>query len=276
MTGEKTASGDPAVPADSIFLRILSSLVLIPIVLASVHFGGRLFSALVAFACIIMLFEWTRMVERRSFSHAFYVLAICAAVSLFLAGSGLYGPAFLLCAVSGVAAYFISQRSGGSGLWPAIGALYIAAPSIALLWLRIDTDAGRLLTYFLFAAVWAGDTGAYTFGKLVGGPKFNPALSPAKTWAGIIGGVIAGGAIGGAATYFIPGATPFFVILVGGCLGGASVLGDIVESGFKRGFGVKDISGFIPGHGGALDRMDGMIFATSAMTLVLFIYKVIG
>ena len=172
-------------------------------------------------------------------------------------------------------AYLIARRDGPGAAWPAFASIYIIAPAVALLWLRLDVENGRALTFLLYAVVWAGDTGAYVFGKLVGGPKFSPSLSPAKTWAGIIGGVLAGGVAGywAAASFFGGAVMP--TLLVGACLGGASVIGDLAESAFKRQFGVKDISGFIPGHGGALDRMDGMIFATTAMTSALFIYMVV-
>jgi len=98
-------------------------------------------------------------------------------------------------------------------------------------------------------------------------------LSPSKTWAGIGGGVVGGcllGAISGAILFGAPAALLCF--FVGGVLGAASVAGDLFESGIKRYFGLKDISGLIPGHGGALDRLDGMIFATSAMTGGLLLY----
>ncbi len=259
---------------DSITLRIISSLILVPIVIAAVYFGGRFFASVVAFASIVMIFEWTRMVERREFSAAFYVLAIAAAAALFAAASGYYEIAFGICAAGGAASYLAARRNGPGAAWPAFAAVYIIAPALALLWLRFDAPNGKALTYLLFVVVWAGDIGAYTFGKLVGGPKVNPVLSPAKTWAGILGGVLAGGVAGAAVAQFFVGGAIVPSLLVGGSLGGASVLGDMAESAFKRRFGVKDISGFIPGHGGALDRMDGMIFATTAMTSVLFVYKI--
>ncbi|MEM9014329.1 MAG: phosphatidate cytidylyltransferase [Pseudomonadota bacterium] len=266
-------TGDVSTPAkkDSLALRVITSIILIPSVLISVYFGGRLFSAVVAFACIVMVFEWTRMVERREFSFSFYVIAFSAAVALFVAASGHYFAAYGICTVGGVASFAAMRRRDGAR-WASFAAPYIVAPSIALLWLRLDAEQGLALTFLLYAVVWAGDTGAYTFGKLVGGPKVSPILSPAKTWAGIVGGVIAGGLAGIGVGHFYVGGPVVAAFFVGGSLGAASVIGDMVESAFKRSFGVKDISGFIPGHGGALDRMDGMIFATTAMTSVLFAY----
>lgn len=244
-----------------------------PIVIAGVVAGGSYFAAMVAFACIVMLFEWSRMVERRAFSNAYYALALSACAAMYFAARGDYEPAIGLCALGGMLAAIAAKRSGGVGVWIAGGALYIIAPCIALLWLRLDAPDGRALTLLLFSVVWAADTGAFFFGKFIGGPKISHALSPQKTWAGIGGGVLGGSlaGAGGAAAFISPGAAGAFFV-IGGVLGAASVVGDLVESGFKRNFGLKDISGFIPGHGGALDRLDGMIFATLTMTAGLLVY----
>lgn len=261
----------------SLGLRVASSIFLIPVVFFAVHFGGRFFAALVAFAAIVMIFEWTRMVERREFSTSFYALSIAAMSGMFAAASGAYAISYGLCFIGGVAAYLLAKKATGLGIWSALAAPYILAPCVALLWLRLDVDQGRALTFLLFIIVWAADIGAFVTGKLIGGPKISYALSPSKTWSGIGGGVIAGaigGAIGG---HFLlgPGHIVLFA-LAGGALGASSVLGDLAESKFKRNFGLKDISGFIPGHGGALDRMDGMIFATATMTSTYFLYMLWG
>ncbi len=261
----------------ALILRLLSAAVLVPLVMGAVYFGGRMFAALMAFACIVMIFEWTRMVERRACSASFYVLSFGATAAMFAASSGVYDLAFGLCALSGAGAFFLGRRSGGSGFWPGLAAVYVLIPTVALMWLRLDTEYGRSLTYILFFIVWAADTGAFVTGKLIGGPKINHALSPSKTWAGIGGGVIGGSIVGAIAAhaFFGPGAA-WAYLLLGGVLGAASVAGDLAESAVKRKFGVKDISSFIPGHGGALDRMDGMIFATATMTSAYFIYMLLG
>lgn len=261
----------------SLLLRIASALVLVPVVIGAVYLGGRVFSAMVAFASIVMIFEWTRMVERREFSPSFYVLAAGSTLALFFAPSGGYLTAYGICALAGLAAFFLARARGRLGFWPALAAPYILAPSIALIWLRLTVEDGRGLTLLLFVIVWAADTGAFVTGKLIGGPKISHALSPSKTWAGIGGGVIAGAGAGSlGAAYFLGAEAALVFVLFGGLLGAASVIGDLAESAFKRNFGLKDISGFIPGHGGALDRLDGMIFATAAMTSVYFLYMLAG
>ena len=253
--------------------RIIAALILIPVVLASVYVGGRAFAAMIAFAAVVMLFEWSRMVERRSFSPAFYTLFIGSAGAMFFAAGGRYDAAIACAAASGAVAALFVKRETGIGAWTAFGAIYIILPCIALVWLRHDAPSGRALTFLLFGVVWAADTGAFVFGKSFGGPKISHALSPSKTWSGIGGGIVGGaviGAVAGGVLYGPEGA--ILHLFIGGGLGAASVVGDLVESAFKRNFGLKDISGFIPGHGGALDRLDGMIFATSAMTGGLMLY----
>lgn len=257
-------------------MRVLSAVILMPIVIAAIYAGGRYFAAMVAFASIIMIFEWTRMVERCEFSTRFYTLSAGAALALFVAASGAYALAFMIAALSGLAAFILAKRTRSRlGFWPAMAAPYILWPTIALIWLRFEVENARGLTLFLFAVVWAADSGAFFFGKFLGGPKISHALSPSKTWAGIAGGIVGGAILAIAARPLIGAEGLAFALLSGGLLGAMSVLGDLAESALKRNFGLKDISGLIPGHGGALDRLDGMIFATIAMTSVLFLDMIV-
>ncbi len=260
----------------SLMLRFASALVLIPLVIGAIYIGGWVFAVLAAVSCLTMVFEWTRMVERREFSTSFFALAGGAALALFAATIGTYGAAFVIALISAIAAFVLARRNARLGFWSAFAAPYLIAPCIALIWLRLSTDHGLTLTLILFMTVWAADTGAFLFGKAIGGPKISYALSPSKTWAGIGGGIIGGAVIGAVAGYFLIGGEAVLLsLLAGAALGAASVMGDLAESAFKRNFGLKDISGFIPGHGGALDRLDGMIFATAAMTGGYFLYMVL-
>lgn len=271
-SSEKREITRPA-SAGALAKRVVSAFVLMPIVVAIVYYGGPAFAAMIAFVCVIMLFEWSRMVERRSFSPAFYALILGAAAAMYFGAAGRYAAAISLASASGVAAAFFAKRDSGIGGWSAFGAVYIIMPCLALIWLRLDAPSGRALAFVLYGVVWAADTGAFFFGKFFGGPKISHALSPSKTWAGIGGGIVGGCLIGAIAGWLMFGAEGAVLYLfIGGGLGAASVIGDLVESAFKRNFGLKDISGFIPGHGGALDRLDGMILATSAMTGGLLLY----
>ena len=258
---------------DGLLMRVASAAVLAPVTLFASWAGGPIFAGLVAFLCVLMAFEWARMVEGEETSMVFFALAAASAAAMTLAAAGYYPFAFLAAIAGGAGAFAGSRGRRG---WAAFGAAFFIAPAIALLWLREENEAGAGLTLLLFAIVWAADTGGYTGGRLVGGPKLNPSISPAKTWAGAAGGLIFGAmAAAIAAPRLLGWPADGFAMAVGGGLGVASIIGDMAESAVKRRFGVKDMSGFIPGHGGVLDRLDGMIFATSAMTAALYAHSLI-
>ncbi len=117
--------------------------------------------------------------------------------------------------------------------------------------------------------IWASDIGAYVVGRLVGGPKLAPAISPGKTWSGAVGGMGAAALVGLGVAALVGARFPLLhCILVSIIIGIASQLGDLLESGFKRHFGVKDSGRSIPGHGGLLDRLDGMLTAAPIAVLI--------
>ena len=264
-------------PKGALWKRVLSSLVLIPPPLLATWYGGPAFAALITFMTMLMMFEWARMISGKDISAVFYALSIGAAAALFCAAGGWFPIAFAICAATAIAAAVAARGAAVSMKWAAFGALYIIGPCIALIWLRDAIENGRALTFTLFIIVWMADIGAYFAGRFIGGPRISKALSPDKTWSGIVGGVIMGGVAGAAATKWIYGdGSAITFIAIGASLGLASVLGDLAESAFKRIHGVKDSSGLIPGHGGVLDRLDGMIFATTAMTAVIFLHITIG
>ncbi len=270
MIGETVPASAPR-SKDTLALRIASAAVLGPVAIGASWAGGPVFAGLVAFLCVLMAFEWARMIERAELTPVFFALGLGGALALILAAGERYELAYLVCAASGVAAAGASMKGSGEWKWAAFGAAYFMAPSVALIWLRETAEDGRGFLLLLFAIVWGADTGGYVAGRFVGGPKLSPKISPAKTWAGAAGGLIAGGlaAAVGAPLLFGDSANAGHVAM-GASLGLASILGDMAESAFKRNFGIKDMSGFIPGHGGVLDRLDGMIFATAAVTAVLY------
>ncbi len=153
-----------------------------------------------------------------------------------------------------------------SGQLPlAAGILYVGIGAIALVWLRqAGGDAGRANVLFLVLVVWASDIGAYAAGRLFGGPKLAPALSPGKTWSGSAGGLLAAMLVGAVAAGLLAPASWGRAAAIAALLGVASQAGDLLESGIKRHFGVKDSGRLIPGHGGLLDRLDGLLAAAPA------------
>lgn len=148
-----------------------------------------------------------------------------------------------------------------------LGWTYILVGAAALHWLRTDA-AGLLNVLFVLVIVWSSDIGAYIAGRLIGGPKLAPAISPGKTWSGAVGGLLAAVAVGLAVSQAVrPGPLPHAVV-VAAFLSVASQLGDLLESAAKRHFGVKDSSRIIPGHGGLFDRLDGVLAAAPVAALL--------
>jgi len=143
--------------------------------------------------------------------------------------------------------------------WFIAGVVYVATPAMALVAIRSDPDWGRDAVIWIIALVVAADTGGYLVGRTVGGPKLAPRISPNKTWSGL-GGAVAGAALVGLSTAFVLNHTNVWMLtLLSAGLGLIEQAGDLAESVFKRHFGVKDTSRIIPGHGGVLDRVDGLL-----------------
>lgn len=158
--------------------------------------------------------------------------------------------------------------------WGVAGLFYIALPCASILWLRDvqieGINAGFSLVIYVLLVVWATDIGAYFTGRIIGGAKLAPFISPNKTWAGLGGGVTAAGIIGGICFIFSPYPSALWAaILLGVILAIVAQAGDLFESWLKRRAGVKDSSTLIPGHGGLLDRVDGLMFTIPLFTLLV-------
>ncbi len=162
-----------------------------------------------------------------------------------------------------------------TSVWGAAGLFYIAAPCTSILWLRnvqIENvaNAGLSLVLYVLFVIWATDIGAYFTGRIVGGAKLAPTISPNKTWAGLGGGMAAAGIAGGLCFIFSPYPTKLWAaIFLAIVLAGIAQGGDLFESWLKRRAGVKDSSTLIPGHGGLLDRVDGLMFTIPFFALLV-------
>ena len=165
-------------------------------------------------------------------------------------------------------------KDDGPG-WHLAGMFYAAVPCASLIWLRDlsltnSPDAGLYAVLYLFLIIWATDIGAYFAGRQIGGPKLAPAISPGKTWAGLGGGILAAAAIGGVCSSFTPFPGSFLACLImGAFLAVLAQGGDLFESWMKRRVGKKDSGTLIPGHGGLLDRVDGLTFTTPFFAFAL-------
>lgn len=157
--------------------------------------------------------------------------------------------------------------------WMVFGLFYIGAPSYALVHIRAYPELGFETVLWVFILVWAADTGAYAAGRMIGGPKLAPQISPNKTWSGLIGGVSAAGAVGFIASLVLDRQNVIPLVMVSACLGLLSQGGDLLESWVKRKFNRKDAGSIIPGHGGVLDRVDGLLAASLGAAVFGFFIK---
>ncbi len=185
------------------------------------------------------------------------------ALALIAAVQGGYAFATLVALGACVMLYEWRRIVHGWGFgWQAAGFVYALVPALALLWIRerftIDTaPLGLELLLWVFVTTWSVDIGAYFAGRSIGGPRLAPAISPNKTWAGLIGGMVAAAVLGGLWVWLLQ--LPTVLIVLAAPFAAAAQGGDLFESWLKRRGGVKDSGGWLPGHGGALDRLDGLV-----------------
>nr|WP_029335156.1 phosphatidate cytidylyltransferase [Komagataeibacter europaeus] len=240
--------------------RVLSAAVLVPCVALCVWYGGLLYGALIVGAMAGMAMEWARMfgfgLETRR-GQLCMAWAACVGIAAL---AGHWGGALLVMAAAIVL---------GPALWA--GQVTIGCAGLSLLWLRYMSEPGAGVVLFLVACVALSDTGAYMTGRLFGGPKLAPRISPAKTWSGSIGGLgcaVLGGMLIAA---LLPGALPGALwrgAVFGALVAIAAQAGDLAESALKRARGVKDSGTILPGHGGLLDRFDGLLVAAPMAALL--------
>lgn len=187
------------------------------------------------------------------------ILAPLALVCLWL--GGWLWVLLVIATAAGLAAEWVAlTRSRPSSALLIAGIPYVGAATAALLWLRADGPVGRWNVLFLILVVWASDIGAYAVGRIAGGPRLAPAISPGKTWSGAIGGLVIAMAVGACVAVAIDGWTGR-VLAVAAVLSIVAQAGDLLESAIKRALGVKDSGHVIPGHGGLFDRLDGILTA---------------
>lgn len=255
-------------------LRLLSAMVLAPTFLAVVCIGGVAYAGLIALIMSAGLYEWLRLVDADAPMPDRLALHAALLLTLLLTAAGLPMFGLIIIAMSGAA--FYAHRSNVDpqhAFWFALGLPYMGVSGLALIYLRSISLNGLVVTLYLLAAVWGMDIGAYVAGRLFGGPKLAPVISPNKTWSGVGGGVILA-AVLAAIVLATGGAQSFLVgIFIAVFLALVAQGGDLFKSYFKRRAGVKDCGTLIPGHGGVLDRIDGLVFAA---VFLAFLQAVFG
>lgn len=258
--------------SDNLTLRVASALVLAPLALAAIWYGGIPFIVALAAVGGLAGYEWANLMNRDGQVGGLWAPPLALLVIVLAAGLAKLGMGVALAMIGGIAIFIIAKlRHSDRPVLTGIGVAYVALALVAMLALRLQSENGLAWSVLLCAVVWATDIGAYVAGRAIGGPKLAPAISPSKTWAGLIGGVTA--AVGAG----------LLVVAVFGLWGMASIallaialaltaqIGDLLESFFKRRSGAGDSGRLIPGHGGVLDRIDGLMPAAMLLCAVVFL-----
>ncbi len=244
-------------------VRAGAAIALLPVVIFCIWYGGVAYLAMLILAAGLMSNEWCRLIypeRNRSLQTALHGLTVLAVILCLTLG--LVATAWLFLVIGWGASVGFAWRSAPDSFpWAWFGMPYIALPMAALYVLRADSQYGLIAVIWLFAVIWSTDTGAYFAGRIFGGPKLAPRFSPKKTWAGLVGGALLAAVASGFITYYsgLPGGGKLAMLAALAAV--ISQGGDIFESAAKRRFGVKDSGAILPGHGGILDRVDGLIFA---------------
>jgi phosphatidate cytidylyltransferase len=184
------------------------------------------------------------------------LVLIAAALLAAVQGGNIF--ALLVAAVATLMYYEWTRLVRGWGpVWYAGGFIYALLPALALLWIRERDVHGLALLVWVFIVTWSTDIGAYFAGRSFGRRKLAPTISPNKTVEGLIGGVVAATVLGGA--WALSTGLGTALLALAPLFAVAAQAGDLFESGMKRRAGVKDSGTWLPGHGGALDRLDGLV-----------------
>jgi phosphatidate cytidylyltransferase len=258
-------------------LRMVSALVLAPFPVAAIWFGGPWLALLTGIAGALMAWEWGRLcrgvpAKRIALGIAEFELVGIVVGTVAVAALGAALAAIAVAALgAGLVFWTARQRSEGEPAWTAFGTLWVALPCVSLLWLAREEDGGRATLLWLLAVVWATDIGAYAVGRGIGGPRLAPRWSPRKTWSGFAGGIFCAALCGGVTALALGVSPALPLVLVSAGLAIIAQFGDLAESLAKRRFGAKDSSGLIPGHGGLLDRLDGLLAVIPAVALMTLI-----
>ncbi len=251
-------------------VRVLSAAVMLPAAVYIILKGEYSYLGLVIALSGLILFEWNNICEGKGVSLTFTMqclIVLYAIISLYF-----YGVVnFIFLGIGALITIAVAFLNKNSAKWALIGLIYALIPAVSLLWLRSSSSDGGYIVLWAMIIVWSMDTGGYFAGKNIGGPKMAPKISPNKTWSGLAGGGILAMITGSAAAYYFEfGVSLWQIALISGFLAIWSQIGDLYESSLKRRFNVKDSGAIIPGHGGIMDRVDGVVFVIPLVAAMIF------
>jgi phosphatidate cytidylyltransferase len=255
----------------NLLVRITSALIMLPVAIYVILAGGMAYFVLIIILLVMILSEWNGICEKKPISILFFVQSLCSILLMIQLTTN--SPYLLLSFLSSlVSIAAVSYLFKAKIKWALLGFLYALIPSGSFI--LIHENGGAVLVLWMMIVIWAMDIGAYFAGKNIGGPKMAPTISPNKTWAGLIGGTVVAVLFGGLYGYYLTDTnTGLFssvtiLLLLSGFLAILSQVGDLAESALKRNFSVKDSGSIIPGHGGIMDRIDGVTFVAPAVFII--------
>jgi phosphatidate cytidylyltransferase len=262
-----TSPSSPSEPSRfaNLGVRVASAIAMAAVALGALSAGFPFWPLLVLLIALGTGWEWNRMLARSGSAAALGLLAGLGVVT----GLAAFGQAAfaLIAAIVGTIA-LMAIGTGKGRKTHAAGLLYFGLPAIALVWLGSDASHGALALLYVMVVVWVTDTAAFFTGRMLGGAKLWPSVSPNKTWSGSVGG-LAGGSAAGILFAALAGAGPLgWIAVLSLGLSVACQAGDLFESALKRRYDRKDTSSLVPGHGGLMDRLDGLIAAVLVAAIV--------
>jgi len=251
--------------------RILSGAILGPVTLWLAYVGGIPFQVALAAVAAVSLGEWLKMTTDKRWPWALPAPFI---VLLIYHEAGIAAAIATLAVLAVMLAVLIGRRSGGLPAPGSFGVIafglpYVGLPLLALAWLRDGAASDWKLVFFVLVVIWGTDVGAYFVGRLLGGPRLAPSVSPNKTWSGAIGGGVVAALVAliwGQVFSVVAGSVQLVAVAV--MLSFVGQCGDLFESAVKRRYGVKDSGDLIPGHGGMLDRIDALLAAAPVFAIL--------
>ncbi len=262
--------------ATELGLRIVSAVVLLVVVVAATWAGGLPFRLMSCALAALLFYEWQRIVAVTRFDMPEAILTAGFGLMLLGALFDVFLPTLILFVLVGIALELTRHGPERSDVrWIGMGALYCITAAVALPTIRdVGGTLGIALIFFLFLIVWVTDVAAYFAGRALGGPKLLPAVSPKKTWSGGIGGLVGAMVVGALFGLYVDGFSVLAGVAAAAILSVSSQAGDFFESWIKRVHNAKDSSNLIPGHGGFLDRVDGLIAAAFPVAVVVALIQV--
>ena len=251
-------------------VRSLSTAVITPIVGYILVIGGDYFSLFISILGAVMIWEMARAIFGSAHSRFLIILSIGFGVVILLTGLRigiLLLSTFVLLFLVSFSIYCLVIKQADKITKFLICSLFIVIPCTLFLWLRETMEL--IILFWILSCVIATDIGAYVVGKIIGGAKLAPKISPNKTWSGLFGGVTASAFTGlGFSVFWMEKHFKFVCLSL--LIAIVAQMGDLLESRFKRKYSLKESSNIIPGHGGIMDRLDGHMAAVTFIALISF------